>query len=1328
MPEEQKTSETAAVNIPQFMTEDNNSADNESIRRNAGKLYRLMIGISSVWLLIVTIYITQFFGWSNLFLMMPDEFGGFLAGITLPLVVIWMVIAYIDRGASFKQEAKLLHAYMNQLVYPEDGAAQTTKAMTDAIRAQVIELQQVTKLAAEETSKIKTELGQHVADFSKLVGILQGYSGTTITELNDSIKMMSQGLDYINDKVNNTSENIEKRISDFSKIANGIKTDMEGIDASMNNQLSHVQNVSDELNKLYDGQNRLVTLNSEIISNCSGKLNNDFANINGFIEKQAGRLEKISAQIVSNYQDIYAQLNEKSTLVEKSFSDQANQLFDYMKNLDKTSLIASEKFDEFRGNLNQEVDSIISRTKAIADCVELKVQDLSGLANTIHLNMDSVEQHIDNKIQTLQQLTQTVSENIMKTAENFDEKISALHQKQNSAAENAKVLCFELEEKSNALTDNVQSAQTIVSRLCEQISNEVGGAKASSEALIDSLRNAETQIGRQSSALQEAADTLSTQSKLSSSVIEQQQKLLTAAQQKIENGKDILKQQMDDLLRMANSIDDETVNALKHMNTELSNSLQKSTEIINNTTAVATQLENQSGNLTLVSDQTLAKVADFTANIRETQTDLEGLMQNIVTRAENVAAVLESQIKAVNAATDNTTNKHNKLIELFNQQSSILNNTAENTVHYVADMVQSLDEKAETINLLFKNQQSEFFAVCDKLSENTGTINNTLKNQISLLEQSSDRVFSRMSGLEEEFTQKAGLLTTTSNQTIDKLLNVTEILSQQNKEVEQSVAALTGKVKTAGEEISKIINGFSINLQTIKEESTAAGSEITANCGKLKESGRTLLTDSRNITQIIEGQIKGLDESLGKIRQQSEQISSNFGKQKDSITDVVNLVSTQTRLGEASMAQQYKYLSDTANDISAKMKEIENLFNSNTAGVFETSGKIAFEINTLSDRIIKAGEDVQKTAKQSVNDIEAVGISLNNSAENLVDTVNSTQQKVDGVMSKYQSYIAGFNTVTAEASSGVVEVNNLISQQNDKMIKISEDTKNLVESFNVVLNEASNQLSKRASKAFEQIKTISSQLKDLGLQLEDSTQLTAKHMDNAGTKMRASINEIAANAERISNDILSSGEVFLKQSGVLLNATSDTLNKVNAAMDALKTGSEDLTLKGKMWLEQSDEFTKVFERQSEIIDTTSLKAADNLSKLERKYQEVQTDNFLKDAATLFERMETVAIDINRIFNPTTEEEIWKKYYSGDTSAFVRYLSKVMTKNQIGAIRKEYEENPDFRSLVNRYVADFEMLISKAKGNERAGVLLSVISGSDVGKVYYVIAKALDKLN
>ena len=74
-------------------------SENPSLEENenswlGSNLYRLMLVVTVVWFAIVLIYITQFFGWSNLFLMMPDEFGGFLAGATLPLALIWVCLLY----------------------------------------------------------------------------------------------------------------------------------------------------------------------------------------------------------------------------------------------------------------------------------------------------------------------------------------------------------------------------------------------------------------------------------------------------------------------------------------------------------------------------------------------------------------------------------------------------------------------------------------------------------------------------------------------------------------------------------------------------------------------------------------------------------------------------------------------------------------------------------------------------------------------------------------------------------------------------------------------------------------------------------------------------------------------------------------------------------------------------------------------------------------------------------------------------------------------------------------------------------------------------------
>ena len=144
--------------LPNFMSENGKTSyieENETPNWLANNLHRLMIWVSIIWFGIVLIYISQFFGWSNLFLMMPDEFGAFLAGVTLPLAIIWVVMAYIDRGTNFKNEARFLRAYLNQLVYPEDGGAGTAKAMAEALRAQTVELQQATKEATLQTARIK---------------------------------------------------------------------------------------------------------------------------------------------------------------------------------------------------------------------------------------------------------------------------------------------------------------------------------------------------------------------------------------------------------------------------------------------------------------------------------------------------------------------------------------------------------------------------------------------------------------------------------------------------------------------------------------------------------------------------------------------------------------------------------------------------------------------------------------------------------------------------------------------------------------------------------------------------------------------------------------------------------------------------------------------------------------------------------------------------------------------------------------------------------------------------------------------------------------------
>ena len=124
------------------------------------------------------------------------------------------------------------------------------------------------------------------------------------------------------------------------------------------------------------------------------------------------------------------------------------------------------------------------------------------------------------------------------------------------------------------------------------------------------------------------------------------------------------------------------------------------------------------------------------------------------------------------------------------------------------------------------------------------------------------------------------------------------------------------------------------------------------------------------------------------------------------------------------------------------MNEINAKFKENTDKVFETSSKIAYEVDVLGDRLIKSGEDIAKASKVSIKNIEQVNMALEQTAEDLGTAVTSSNAKVENVMGDYRKYIADFNTITAEASTGVVEISSLINQQSDKMIKFQKTPKN----------------------------------------------------------------------------------------------------------------------------------------------------------------------------------------------------------------------------------------------------------------------------------------------
>lgn len=1311
-----------------YMTDTGNVDVNIKEGWLTNNLHRLMIGISVLWFAIVLIYITQFFGWDNLFLMMPNEFGGFLAGITLPLAIIWVVMAYIDRGSSFKNEAKFLRAYMNQLVYPEEGTAKTAKAMADAIRSQIVELQEVTKVATKQTEVIKNELSGRVDDFSRLVALLDSYSNKSMQEVSENIETLTQSFDYVTTKAVAATDVFRQAIGEFSVSANSVETKLHHISDIVTPKINEFSNVSARLENLNNDNEKRMTKANDLLAEFAAKSSTNMEYISDLLSSQIERLSDKSTSVLDNYKSLEGRLNESADKVDSAVRVQENRVAGYVSTLAKNSEELVEKFRDHGDVIGVEIDKLLARSGGLEESIAIQVRDLDNVAKQVEDLVREVEDSINSQVVNLEGKTRYAIDNLTTFVDKFGDENNRISSIAEVSMEHADKIKTSIESKNNALKLVSDGIVVSLQSLLQELGNTVESVKNQTNDCVNKFKEVSEVVHKNTESLSEATSVIVSQNKVGESSFAQQHRHIADSVSKLEETKGELKRQIDELTRASSVINEEAETSLNYVRKQISEAITGSEDLANRSSKIIENIKKQVEEFDGTADVVVAKVSSVEDILSEKSKQLEEVSNVIVSRSDIVKETLDKHSKMVDESTKSSTQTFSNILSSFDSQSHLINSVAENTVSYVSEVVQALDEKAEAINLLFKHQENEFKDVCQTIGENTENISVSLKKHLSSIEQSSDRVLSKMSLLENDVNKRSDIVLSNSNRTIDKLKELDTSVETREKELDKLVSTAATKLNEVTDNFKVNIATFSDIIKDVKDESNATTSNLLTNFNKVKDVNDVLVKETKNITSIIDNNIKNIDEAMVKSKAQADSIKSTFEEQKERLTDIVNVVATQTRLGEASLTQQYKVLVDVSNDVSKKMKEIEDKFKLGTDKVFDTSGKIAYEVDVLGDRLLKVSEDINKSSKETIKDIEKVNTTLASCSEALAKSAQDSSIKVSAVVNSYENNVTKFNNVTDKASGSVIEISGLINDQSDKMIKISEDTKELVECFNVVLNDTSLELSNRANYAYDKVKGLGESFKNLSMQLEEATKLSSKHLENSGDKLRSSITEIAANADRISNEIRNSGEVFLKQSEVLVATTDETLKKVDNVMKSLNSSTTDFISKTDNIIQKSATFNEMFGKQIESLSENSKKAEVKIKELAKVYNEVELGNFLKSAAMILEQLETVSVDVNRLFNPDSEEDLWKKYYNGDSGAFVRHLEKTMTKKQIINIKDLFEKNGEFRSFVTKYLSEFELLLEKARSSDKSTLLLSVLSGSDIGKVYYIMAKALGKID
>ncbi len=467
-------------------------------------LHRFMIVFSVMWFGIVAIYITKFFGWDNLFSMMPNEFSGFIAGISLPLAIVWVVMAYIDRGNSFRNETQMLRDSLNRVIFPDSNGNAATKMIADAIKAQVSELKETTRDVCAQADVIKRDLSDRIAEMKSLAGELDTYSSQTMQELNSEIKKLVENFTFVAEKAASTT-------ADFRVNTMQIREDSEQLSQIMKPMVNEMVTAAENIKEV-------VNVNNENIEKAQAQLNNYSESsqlaIGKIIESWAEKgenLEKTFLRTAENCEELFHRLDSGISHIENSINEQKTVVEQQSAILDKNSGYLDKKLGEYGKLISLEVEAMIERSNTLEQNIQAQMKNIKEASRQTEEIFGRLGTDISDKRQLLETEGSRMVNNIHLTVGNLGEEVARLQDfYKNTQDKNS-----ELGKVFSSIAQTLKEMEDGLLASVNNFSSKAGG-------VVDKFNDVNTLVSGNIGKLSETADNIANQSKANAGLLIEQ--------------------------------------------------------------------------------------------------------------------------------------------------------------------------------------------------------------------------------------------------------------------------------------------------------------------------------------------------------------------------------------------------------------------------------------------------------------------------------------------------------------------------------------------------------------------------------------------------------------------------------------------------------------------------------------------------------------------------------------------------------------------------------------------------------------------------------------
>ena len=759
-----------------------------------------------------------------------------------------------------------------------------------------------------------------------------------------------------------------------------------------------------------------------------------------------------------------------------------------------------------------------------------------------------------------------------------------------------------------------------------------------------------------------------------------------------------------------------------------------SSQSLESTRTAQAAMADRSDDLLTAAEQ----AARRTESISETYTGIVGRLDNATATAarqiEDINQGYAAQAQAMVAAGDTLAAKMREITELARREVTAIEEAGERSRDRASQMEQTVAAHGKRLSTLadetrsWINQTADHFALQaqfmkDLSAEALQGLNNGIGDAVSKVDDAGRHFISLTTSLQARSGE------------------ATSFMDQAGQRLRQNAQEITTEWQSAAQAAAEQARQSAISFRARAAELERTAETTVNNIAQASQAmGEKLGTDSEAMVQMADAALGRTDA----LRQALQAASGDVGTASDAAARTLDGARDQiaaqiTRLDEAAeataararalgdqFAAETERFSGTIGDTETGISSLRQTVDGTVSMLRTLADEITEKTRALDESVTSNSGAVSRIMDEAVAEARQVEAALGSAAAGLTQSSTAARDSLRGATADMLEQIRQLQAISADGVRDLTAASAGIGQNAAALGETSDTAAQRLQSLRQALTDHDQAAQLAGGNAAARVAQAGEMLNAAGTSLNAAAEDAAGKLGRSAEDLSIRASEVRQAAEDAAGSVAQTSDA-LQANAALIAAFSREAEQFRTRADSLIEGARELAQAATTAGAQAGQADDTFRDRADRLLAMAETLGQRLSAMEALERQTTGANFARTASNILESLGSVAIDLNRLLEAEIPQKVWGQYREGDTQAFARHIVKSGGRDLGNKIAARFASNPDFRDYVTRYIAHFEGLMRQSMDNERTDTMAASLLSSDMGKLYVVLAKAINRL-